>query len=1184
MALLSLQAAKNSWDILLLQEPLVGNNKLREIPAHWQNWISRNNKAAIVLTNKNIIGGVFAILDNCVAIKVSTHKEEVTFVSAYSSPSQKLEDTILELNFICNKAKSSPIFISADLNAHHQSWGYKDINARGWTLLDFTRANHLIFHNDKSTTYEHYGATGAPDVSLSNSLPPLDNIHWHVRKEDVTHSPHFFIEISIHESPTLNFTTKFSNSRRRILRFLDALQENFGAHELDIREAQDRHHLDLATNRLFDTITSKGNKFLRVSRARKNYFDNWWCKELEVARRKTRASKKKFLRANDDNREVLRIIFHRNRAIYSKLIRKYKKNSWEKFCTLATDPFGTFYKATVKHSSFSPQIFVSPDQNLSIREQAKLQLQHFFPNDSENHQDSSSDSTRQNFHQNVFYPDTNEISFGEVWRIASFLNKKKAPGIDAVNNVVLQALLKRFPTIFTLLFNKCIQLSYFPRHFKKSHVLFFLKKDRDPSYASSYRPIHLLSTIGKLLEKVICQRISYYLDKSNVLSPYQFGFRHGRSTEQAMMAIKNEILCQKSKRHNIAIITLDIQGAFDNINHNIITSQLHNLPIPTNLADMMTSILSDRTVQIDTPEGPVLHTITKGCPQGSCSGPLLWNIFINDLLQQNWPKNVKVQAYADDLIVIVSGPAVERTGTTATITLNSINTWLQQRDLKIAAEKTSFLWISSKRPPSIKIGDQFIKKKSQVKILGVIFDDQLNWYGHIAEISNKINALLPKLWCSAGKNWGINMQMRRTLYLAVAQRIIVYGAVIWGAHLTEEQGRRIDSIQRGCLLYILKAYSTSPTNALQVVTGLPPLRLFVEFEAKKGLLCRNKTNIQLQNGTFVGHLQLQSNVTGWTEHPAISPTDVQISTISSEDRITSVDDEISIYTDGSKTESGVAAAFVIYKANDILFRWSCKLHNNNTVFQSELFAIYMACRKAMELGGKTTIFSDSLSSLHAVKDPLSRHLVARQVRSSLCASPNISLAWIKAHTGTRGNEEADIMAKSTTERESSDFSLFLPKSWATGILKNEMMDKWQYRWSNERKTGRKIFALIPTVKAKLRRWTREMFLFFSEHGPFPSYLARFHRRTDKCRCGEEGTVLHYATSCPLTKAYHVSSPPVNVHQWKLHLLGNQEFHRKINKLINYIENNEDHIIVPRPNGAQNRNEMQDSCSDSDYEP
>ncbi|GBN44232.1 hypothetical protein AVEN_61126-1 [Araneus ventricosus] len=242
----------------------------------------------------------------------------------------------------------------------------------------------------------------------------------------------------------------------------------------------------------------------------------------------------------------------------------------------------------------------------------------------------------------------------------------------------------------------------------------------------------------------------------------------------------------------------------------------------------------------------------------------------------------------------------------------------------------------------------------------------------------------------AGKTWGINKNIGRLLYKTVIERILCYGAAAWGHNMTSRFQKKLDSIQRLFLLYIAGAYRTTPTAALQVVTGLQSLHPVAnpgfgptDYESKSSRI-HIHPNFLLHNQISFAENHIDSGVKA-------------------------------IYTDGSKTDEGTGSIYCILENYRIIASWQGKLDRSNSVFQAEILAIRMAIEAA--------------SSLHrpikmAILNPKSHHSIAREIQILLLSHKHIHLRWLKAHVGYSGNECPDQLAK---EAITKGDPFFLPK-------------------------------------------------------------------------------------------------------------------------------------------------------------
>ncbi|GBN83197.1 hypothetical protein AVEN_112636-1 [Araneus ventricosus] len=200
---------------------------------------------------------------------------------------------------------------------------------------------------------------------------------------------------------------------------------------------------------------------------------------------------------------------------------------------------------------------------------------------------------------------------------------------------------------------------------------------------------------------------------------------------------------------------------------------------------------------MQTSEGPVLWEQTQGCPQGSCSGPAFWNMVADEILSVQWPQGVHLQAFADDFAFIVTDNTREGLRKLSKLELDNFNRY----------------------------------NRSQIKLATT-----RNRAGQKSHVS------IPTALQNRRKTWGINKNIRRLLYKTVIERTLCHGAAAWGHNMISRLQKKLDSIQRLFLLYIIGAYRTAPTAALQVITGLQPFHLQIQQEAIYARVARARSS------------------------------------------------------------------------------------------------------------------------------------------------------------------------------------------------------------------------------------------------------------------------------------------------------------------------------------------------------
>jgi len=315
------------------------------------------------------------------------------------------------------------------------------------------------------------------------------------------------------------------------------------------------------------------------------------------------------------------------------------------------------------------------------------------------------------------------------------------------------------------------------------------------------------------------------------------------------------------------------------------------------LQNLTKSYLSKRRATLQTNNIKIEAEITRGCPQGSCCGPGLWNIFYNSLLNLNFTHRTKTIAFADDLILATRGKTDIEAENISNSELTKISAWATANKIRFNEKKSNTMLLSRRKRKERKDLELYLNfhpltQVTSLKYLGIIIDSKLTFREHINYINEKCSKIIFALSRSAKINWGLSHNALKSIYTGAILPLLLYGAPIWVNVITKACYRtKLNMVQRLINIRIAKSYRMVSNEALCMITGLTPIDIKIEETAQLYQITKGnmKEEVQFDHDTRTKH---------WLQ-PAISLTILEDF---KDDNST-----IQIYTDRSKNEQGVGA-------------------------------------------------------------------------------------------------------------------------------------------------------------------------------------------------------------------------------------------------------------------------------------
>lgn len=733
-----------------------------------------------------------------------TGHQPITIASFYHSPNRVLVESDLKALLDLDSA----VIVAGDFNSKHQQWNARSTSQNGIRLDTYADKYNFDVIAPMAPTHYPHNTDHTPDVL---DIAILKNVTLQFRSIEVVHelnSDHRPVLLNLGPPPvSLNETKKIVdwNRLKEALKAtsspsLDKIPSVLNTKE-DSKLAINAltTHLQTVVNDCSREVPVTGDRrwklpddvrgLLRAKNAATRAYDSYPTDDNRIRMRALqRDVKARIAQLRDDGWDTLMLGIKPSHQAYWKLARALKSETVSVMPPLTRPNL--------------PPAFLDEDKAECLADSLESQCSpSTLPCDQ-----AHLDMVNAEVERRTAIPLTESlspVSETEVQSLIKKLRDRKAPGADGISNKVVKQLSAPLICLLTAIFNVTMTCGIFPSEWKEADVIGLPKPGKPASAPSSYRPISLLNTLGKLYERILSKRLWDFISSKGILQHEQFGFRANHSCVQQVHRITEYILNSSTrfKRVGTGALFFDVAKAFDKVWHNGLIYKLYQLNVPDRLVLILRDYLTDRSFRYRV-EGSRSspHPIRAGVPQGSVLSPILYSLYTNDFPRT--PK-VEVALFADDTALYTRGSdrkAVCRRLQSAAISLGE---WFKKWRIEVNPEKSAAMYFTkgNLETPTFRtvdnpifLFDRPIPWVKHVKYLGVTLDMRLSFHKHVRRVRNRAAFVLGRLYpllCSKSK---MSITNKTTIFKTCIRPILTYSSVAF-AHASPGAIHKLQIIQ-----------------------------------------------------------------------------------------------------------------------------------------------------------------------------------------------------------------------------------------------------------------------------------------------------------------------------------------------------------------------------------------------------
>lgn len=1082
-------------------------------------------RACVIFFNPSLQATMISHLSytDFVVIKINN----LIVASLYSPPDGEISDTIEFVSNTIDFANNNRCIIAGDINAKSIYWGSDSNDDRGDNFMAAIAQHQLHIINDGNkptfdTIRGNRRLISHIDITTANNQL-VNHIHnWRIH-DDIHLSDHRPITFNIASQQVNNqssqSTVKWNTSHVLWDSWSQSIINQLALNNITpdtINEINNVSDLNILVSSMTNIIQSSCDQFCGRYRHKRQRPKKWIKNQILIDITKQQKSIYRKIRScyNPLRLATLKNEYHKLRQQYRDNAQSLKNNEFNKYINGQGNE--NSYQKVCRILKDSDNMVARTIEGTTNPTDSTIKLvSALFPDDDEDNNDEQrnirSDVNRW-LRKNKNCQNIQQVSSSELNNAINKFKDGKAPGLDGISPKILKNVWITVPDTFLAMYNACLRINHVPYLWKTSIIRILPKPGRDDyCKTNSYRPIGLISVLGKVLERIMANRITGHLVNNGHLSIHQYGFIAGRSAEHALENLNHDIESAITKFRHVCLVSLDIRGAFDHTWHPFVISQLIKYRTPKYLVQLINEYQNDRRITTNYGGVTCSKSTNRGTVQGSMLGPLMWNLVVNDLLSLNFGDDVKVQAYADDVTILIPCDCIKYFTIKINNILDKVLNWGHKTKLTFSDTKTKIMYVSRKirRPvyAPIRMNGTIIEPTDKIKILGVYIDRRLDYRPHIHHVIQKTAKINKSVTSIARKTFGLSSEVLRMIYHSITEPILSYGAVITHKAVRFKHiQKNLRQLVRPIAQSAVKAYRTSSYISVTALADFPPVEIFIKYRA--AVVNARVTGMYTLYDTSL-NVDINDNI--------INDSTSKLTTIIREP---SVQPPSRIFIKSIKTNHGIGSAFMVFDHEHIIFHKHYRLPLFCTIQQADLFTMINAtCWLKNQNNNQTTyIITNNISTVQHVnrQDRKNRQRLANELIDNI--ENNIVIVWNKIDKGENWYRKLKKYARSTANNQQRQVDYQrVPMSFIKKFEQNRMLISWNDIYRRDR-FGSNIRMICPNVQ-DARMYTPYINKFVTQtitgHGQFGAYLSKFGISDDKkCCCGHPfQSVAHLINDC-----------------------------------------------------------------------